>query len=266
MRRWFRTGVFVGLLGVLGAVTNVAVAWGCAMWIPLSSGAQHSTVHIGWDPEAVPYWGAESRRRHGAQRLVWNASWVDFTNAPGINLSAALGDPLDMETVPAWSLMDSSTPPSDEYAREFRMVVEDARGWPCVTMASVFTVESGPALPARARGDIWHGITLDKLTRRSVSVGVARVVEFPWSLKVLPLRPLWFRFAVNTIIYGALLWLALLGPFAWRRYRRRRRGCCPACGYDMRHAEHVVCPECGRRVVKTGTGTRTSSVAPSPGG
>ncbi len=61
----------------------------------------------------------------------------------------------------------------------------------------------------------------------------------------LPLCPVWPRFAVNTLFYAAILWLLIPGPFALRRLIRRRRGLCPACGYDLRHGEHEACPECG---------------------
>ncbi len=57
---------------------------------------------------------------------------------------------------------------------------------------------------------------------------------------------LWLGFAINTLFYAAILWLLILGPFTLRRLIRRRRGLCPACGYDMKHAEHDQgCPECG---------------------
>ncbi len=61
----------------------------------------------------------------------------------------------------------------------------------------------------------------------------------------LPLRPIWPGFAINTLFDAAILWPLILGPFALRRLIRRRRGLCPACGYDLRHAEHEACPECG---------------------
>ncbi len=61
----------------------------------------------------------------------------------------------------------------------------------------------------------------------------------------LPLRPIWPGFAINTLFYAAILWPLILGPFALRRLIRRRRGLCPACGYDLRHAVHEACPECG---------------------
>ncbi len=62
---------------------------------------------------------------------------------------------------------------------------------------------------------------------------------------LLPLRPIWTSFAVNTFFYAAVLWLLIPGPFALHRLIRRRRGLCLACGYDLRHAEHEACPECG---------------------
>ncbi len=67
---------------------------------------------------------------------------------------------------------------------------------------------------------------------------------FAWP-KALPLRPMWPGFAINTLFYAAILWLVIPGPFALRRLIRRRRGLCAACGYDLRHAEHEACPECG---------------------
>ncbi len=64
----------------------------------------------------------------------------------------------------------------------------------------------------------------------------------------LPLRPIWPGFAANTLFYATILWVLIPGPFALRRFLRflsERRGLCPACGYDLRYAEHEACPECG---------------------
>ena len=61
----------------------------------------------------------------------------------------------------------------------------------------------------------------------------------------LPLRPIWLGFAINTIFYAAILWLLTFGPFAVRRLVRHKRGRCIKSGYDLRHAKHEVCPECG---------------------
>ncbi len=38
------------------------------------------------------------------------------------------------------------------------------------------------------------------------------------------------------------------GPFALRRFIRRKRGLCPACGYPT--GESAVCSECGKVLPK----------------
>ena len=71
---------------------------------------------------------------------------------------------------------------------------------------------------------------------------------FVFDGKLLPLRPIWPGFAINTVFYAVVLWLlfALGGtPFALRRRRRIKRGLCPKCAYDLRGIESSACPECG---------------------
>ncbi len=62
------------------------------------------------------------------------------------------------------------------------------------------------------------------------------------------LTPIWPGFAINTIFYAVLVWCVTLGPFTARRFIRNKRGHCIKCGYDLRGAEHEVCPECGVEV------------------
>ncbi len=64
-------------------------------------------------------------------------------------------------------------------------------------------------------------------------------------LEYLPLRPIWPGFTINTIFYAAILWMLWSSPFVVWRLIRRKRGLCVACGYDLRHADHDACPECG---------------------
>ncbi len=60
---------------------------------------------------------------------------------------------------------------------------------------------------------------------------------------VIPLRPIWPGFAVNTLFYATILWLLIPGPFVLRRFLRLRRGLCSQCAYPM--GESAVCTECG---------------------
>ena len=102
-------------------------------------------------------------------------------------------------------------------------------GWPCLALESEYWIDG----PKRVRSP-W-GITLP-----------LDIFGFgPRSFKKLPGRPIWPGFLFNTLFYAAILWLVIPGPFALRRLIRRRRGLCPACGYDLRHGEHEACPECG---------------------
>ena len=59
-----------------------------------------------------------------------------------------------------------------------------------------------------------------------------------------PFRPVWLGLAVNTVLYAAVLWPLICGPFVLRRFIRRRHGLCVKCGYPM--GESSVCTECGR--------------------
>jgi hypothetical protein len=65
--------------------------------------------------------------------------------------------------------------------------------------------------------------------------------------RVLPLRPIWPGFAINTIFYAAMLWLLWVAPGKIRRFIRIRGHRCPACGYQIAPGGGIgpVCSECG---------------------
>ena len=67
-----------------------------------------------------------------------------------------------------------------------------------------------------------------------------------WQL--MPMRPLPFGFFINALFYAAVLWLLIPGPVAMRRFIRRKRGQCQACGYPA--GELPVCSECGKALPK----------------
>jgi hypothetical protein len=64
----------------------------------------------------------------------------------------------------------------------------------------------------------------------------------------VPLLPIWRGLAINTALFSAAWAVLLVIPItifrSARAARRRRRGWCIACGYDLRGAS-PVCPECG---------------------
>ncbi len=60
---------------------------------------------------------------------------------------------------------------------------------------------------------------------------------------ILPWRPLWPGFAINTTFYATLPGLLIPGLVALRRFLRVRRGLCPKCAYPT--GESSVCTGCG---------------------
>ncbi len=145
-------------------------------------------------------------------------------------------DPKPIEDLlPRWANDDSSRP--------FFVRVYEGRGWPLLALSCAHETSTAAmialyqskakGIPLTPEGAILTGL----IPARSV-----RGFAVP---RALPLRPIWPGFAINSVFYAAILWLLTLGPFTARRFIRRRRGLCIKCGYDLRGAEHEVCPECG---------------------
>ncbi len=114
-------------------------------------------------------------------------------------------------------------------------LIEDVRGWPALSLYAAFH-RSPVEFPYFYYAE--PGLDLPPLPE---SKGLGLVLN----PRALPLRPIWPGFAINTLFYAAILGLVIPGPFALRRYIRRKRGLCVACGYDLSHADHDACPECG---------------------
>lgn len=135
--------------------------------------------------------------------------------------------------VPWWSRMHR--PPVraeyDDGALQYKWWSESGHGWPLSAFGS--SKEYDGRYRSRPAG---------YRQRRSGAVEI----ELAQRTIVLPYRPIAAGLAVDAGLYGAV-WLGLLwGPGAMRRGRRRRRGLCLRCGYEIGGA--AVCPECGRQV------------------
>lgn len=63
----------------------------------------------------------------------------------------------------------------------------------------------------------------------------------------LPLRPIWSKFVLNSLIYAALGWLICFAPGIVRRRFRARGGRCPGCGFIIAPGTcaNGLCSECG---------------------
>lgn len=105
-----------------------------------------------------------------------------------------------------------------------------------------------PALETRDRGVLMNpsGATWAPApgTGGTLSPAIDAGIGVPGTFVRLPLRPTWPGFFIDAALYGGAVWILLVTPGVVVRWRRKRRGRCPACGYELAGLD--TCPECGR--------------------
>jgi hypothetical protein len=217
MRRPLRSVVVVSLLAL---VVSPVLAWGCVLWSPLTrsrplserEAARLMNDHLGESrPGAAPRGSA-----HGGPGWV-SAFAADMTIPPprrdaGPRRDTARSAPSFFRQVPS--------SPDDRQVELFRA------GWPLSCVEGRRTT-----------------LGSQRSARGLLAVPLERIGAKP--MRRVPLLPVWEGLLANTAFFAALFWLAVPGQIALRRGLRRRRGRCPGCGYDVAHADHASCPECG---------------------
>ena len=211
-----RRVVVILVLLLAGAVVNVAVAWGCALWI--CNDNRTDWVGAGFSAPDAPCWAFHRLERIGSTALT------------GGGVASISPDPdwrYAPDLVPKWSRMLARPPDKD--VERYRMI-EYARGWPFLTLSCAFTRMFD--VPGFAVVDGLH-VKPHLDPSRAFASSIA-----------LPLRPIWPGFAANTLLYAAILWLLICGPFVLRRHIRVMQGFCPSCAYPM--GASPTCTECGK--------------------
>jgi hypothetical protein len=225
------TRVIVFLL--LGAIVNVAVAWGCASVDSrfLQDPADTSFV----TSNATPRWYGYRLIRFGIARYICARDDVE----------SAIDVPLYQP--PYWSAA-ADQPRGAPGNLERDVIIEEVAGWPwqslwCTHVAG-WTSDAKVVLVSRIDG----GYPIDLGLQSSTPAGSIEIHPRIWYSRALPLRPVWPGLAINTVFYAVILWLLFAAPFALGRRRRIKRGLCPACAYPV--GDRPVCTECGRPVAK----------------
>jgi hypothetical protein len=233
MKRLART-IVVFLL--LGAIVNVGVAWGLlatiqAWYVPDTDGLWKGWV---WkDQDFIRFASHVLRPGGGHTELHMTPEVVPGRFERVLALYAdkvVTGVSPDM---PRWSAAMQQDLPRLRDRELF--VVDEARGWPCLTLSSRLMFRYPFGMIASSSITVHGGLRLKDDGRRMGS-GLPQA-------RALPVQPLLPGFVVNSVFYAAILWLLFAAPFALRRRRRIKRGLCPACAYPV--GASPVCTECG---------------------
>ena len=208
-----------------GALVTMAVAWSTLAW-----GVQRRAVVIdSWLTSAkAPAWNIVRSRKLGIERFAAHP----IQHQPMLDILAQ-----GSATAPPDSVLDHlpvcTYPPTDALHLTDTVCAYRA-GLPFKCLSCYFeytlTTEFPPPTtirggfdigsPATANNDVWH--------------------------RVIPVRPLVFPFAVNTVVYAFIGAAILTGSRLLLRTIRALRGRCPRCGYPV--GDSTSCSECGERI------------------
>lgn len=252
----------IALCIVLGALTSWAVAWGLAFgawtgWFrdprwPTASGefsfstrGPHVYTRSGWRTRChtMQAWWVTRLDRDDDYHSLWAqarlATWTGREwqppqgaempffphGSPGLPPPKHCDDIFsEFDRAGLAGLLDDST----------SIIIECyGTGWPspCLWRALVEVDGSSTKTPRWT----WN---IDGLQAESSWNGILEPLQ-------LPLRPIWPGLLVNTAFYAALWSLPLSALPLLKHRRRKRRGHCPRCNYDLKGALAQGCPECG---------------------
>jgi len=190
---------------VLGVLSTVAVAWGCAWWVDAETGRS-------WNETL-----SENLNSNTITHIQHTQTWGTMRSSSQVGRLPFLfmGSPVNTT------------------------IVSDSFGWPLLAMKCSFTNSYEPTTGQRTTND-------DK--------SVLRLGALLGPVEDSPKLPLGIRaggFALDTVLF-ALSWYLLFGfaaiPIWLRQCRRKRRGECIWCGYDLRGSSHNRCTECGAKI------------------
>ena len=247
--------VLFGLL--LGAVTTVAVAWVFALRVVVPMTTSRYVTADGLyerEDQSTDVW-CRVKRRPGLLVVVWEPV-VTMTARTRGRFNAGRLPLLDPYGLPGEAISSSGPPLVRPWSCDSQAVPRWGRSSLDLVTSGGTTTLSGASARGWPRPALWYEVAIAGGSRTNLGgIDVSAKLE-PWlgPGPVLPCRFLPSGFAVDTALYGAVWFGLLFVPGYAVRARRRHRGLCPDCAYDLRHAEHRRCPECG-----WGEGTKARS-------
>jgi hypothetical protein len=223
---------------LLGAIINVAVAWGCAYCtIDLKRSAEQSAVY---SVQANRWWEVNSWTCP-TSTFVW---WFVM---PFIGDSGTEAAPRN--AIPWWS----SLPRSTQHISDVEL------GSPRThTPRVIDRYQAGWGLPFRSAFlEYRTAANGGKFVEGGWMVGGSVKSYFP---RAIPYWMFWPGFAINTIFYAAIVWALFAIPGYIKRRRRIKRGVCVRCAYPV--GTNEKCTECGAALARTDNRQLTTDNSP----
>lgn len=207
MNQW---SLRITCLLIIGAVINIAVAWGWAAW-----GVPPHTTLGQWSisNEGSPFWIVQGHG--GAGAAVWRAGPY-FQSDRVASSYQALGR--RRSDVPARVVARFQNPPTAQ-DRSWRYGF-DERGWPLRCLRSEHRYQALDS--AWTAGEMIGEVTVTG----GIALWPEQTSRGGWALqrvRALPLQPIWLGLVVNTLFYSAVAALCFLGYPAMIRVLGARR-------------------------------------------
>lgn len=252
-----RAAMLIAAYLSLGLLTTWAVAWGLALAFPMHDSRRIEHEFPGDSrgdmQSGISSLSVRSFIRPGSVRRMWYVTayrpWALEAMPHG---AYALIPPEEARPAEApWSVAGPLAwghlaHALDEFRGGSSSVrgLEEARGWPALAMAIEYT---GFDAYKPARLGVEGGIALPPASSTHSQSWTAAIGPDAATVRALPARPIWPGLLADTLFY-AVLFAGLHQLVGWgKRARRRGRGRCAACGYDITGiADDEPCPECGR--------------------
>lgn len=209
----------------LGAITSLAVAWGCSYCARIDQPIRAAPTEVD-----MRRWAA---RTPAAFSEAVQPTMVGHGSGFGFRFRTASAAQSKTVTVTNINGVQTRTERAVDHPGPTFSAVAVEAGWPFPCMYGEWWSDS---LDPLASSGCLHAVRMQARMEPGTR----------WALRlerIIPTGILWTGLAADSAFYALALWVVLIGPRSLRRLLRARRHQCPSCGYPI--GTLPTCTECG---------------------